>query len=299
MKKNILVLGAGFVARPLVRYLLKLPDVSVTVASRTLDRAQHLVGDHARGNAETLQVENTEKLSQSVSAADIVISLLPWIHHIQVAKQCLAHGRHLVTTSYVKPEMEALDAEVRKKNLLFLNEIGVDPGIDHMAAMRVIDRVRKAGGTITSFYSYCGGLPAPECNSNPFGYKFSWSPLGVMLAALSDGRYMEEGKIIDIPAEKLFQHYRFIDIPDAGIYEAYVNRDKLPYRKIYGTESTVHVPGNPMQMGHCESSGTASSGWGCWTETKSLTSADSLRPKPWQKKLDFGENICPAILPPF
>ena len=258
MKKNILVLGAGFVARPLVRYLLELPNVSVTVASRTLEKAQHLVGNHAQGRAKSLQVENTEELSRTVSSADIVISLLPWIHHIQVAKQCLEHGKHLVTTSYVKPEMEALDAEVRKKRLLFLNEIGVDPGIDHMAAMRVIDRTKKAGATVNSFYSYCGGLPAPECNNNPFGYKFCWSPLGVLLAALSDGRYMKDGKIVDIPAEKIFQHYWLIDIPDAGIYEAYVNRDALPYMKIYGIESARSMyRGTLRNIGHCDS-------WDCF-----------------------------------
>jgi len=258
MKKNILVLGAGFVARPLVRYLLELPDVCVTVASRTLEKARNLLANHPHGNAKTLQVENAEELSQSVSYADIVISLLPWVHHIQVAKQCLAHGKHLVTTSYVKPEMEALDVEVRKKGLLFLNEIGVDPGIDHMAAMRVIDRVRKTGGTITRFYSYCGGLPAPECNNNPFGYKFSWSPLGVMLAAGSEGRYQKEGKIIEIPAEKLFQHYWLMDIPGAGIFEAYVNRDALPYKKIYGIESVHSIyRGTLRNVGHCES-------WDCF-----------------------------------
>jgi len=141
-----------------------------------------------------------------------------------------------------------------KKKLLFLNEIGADPGIDHISAMNVIHRVQKAGGKILSFYSYCGGLPAPENNDNPLGYKFSWSPAGVLLAADNDGRYLENGKIIDVPHEKLFQHYRFLDIPGVGTYESYVNRDALPYLDIYGIQSAQSIyRGTLRNIGHCES----------------------------------------------
>lgn len=252
--KKVLLLGAGRVAGPLARYLLDQPEIHLIIATRTIDKARKLIAGHPRGIARQLNVEDDNALKSEISKADSVISLLPWIHHIRVAKICLKCAKHLVTTSYVKPEMRALDAAARKKKLLFLNEIGADPGIDHISAMNVIHRVQKAGGKILSFYSYCGGLPAPENNDNPLGYKFSWSPAGVLLAADNDGRYLENGKIIDVPHEKLFQHYRFLDIPGVGTYESYVNRDALPYLDIYGIQSAQSIyRGTLRNIGHCES----------------------------------------------
>ncbi len=251
--KQILVLGAGFVARPLVAYLLEQEAIEVTVASRTLIKAENLIGGHPRGKALRLEVEDISALESNVTRSDVVISLLPWVHHLEVARLCLDHGKHLVTTSYVKPEMEALDSAARAKGLLFLNEIGLDPGIDHMAAMRVMDGIRHNGGAVESFYSYCGGLPAPEHNTNPLGYKFSWSPTGVLLAAGNDGRYLEEGGVIEIPGPELFAHYWFVKIPGAGVYEAYVNRDALPYLEIYGIpEARSMYRGTLRNIGHCE-----------------------------------------------
>jgi saccharopine dehydrogenase-like NADP-dependent oxidoreductase len=160
----------------------------------------------------------------------------------------------MVTTSYVKPEMQALDAEVREKGLIFLNEIGVDPGIDHMAAMRVINSVKNAGGKISSFYSYCGGLPAQQDNTNPWGYKFSWSPVGVMLAAKNSGRYLKNGAVVDVAPEQLFEHYWLLDVPECGTFEAYVNRDSLPYVDLYGVEGIQSMyRGTLRNVSHCES----------------------------------------------
>jgi len=252
--KKVLVLGAGLVARPLVRYLLDEPEFHVTVATRTLSKAEKLIDRHPRGTAESLNVEDTDALKTFISSADLVISLLPWIHHIDVAKRCIDCRKHLVTTSYVKPEMQALDAEAEDNGLLFLNEIGVDPGIDHMAAMRIIDGVKKEEGEIISFYSYCGGLPALESNNNPFGYKFSWSPVGVMLAANNDGRYLKNGQVVQVTTEKLFEHYWLLDVPGAGTFEAYVNRDAFPYIDLYGIQK-VHsmYRGTLRNISHCES----------------------------------------------
>ena len=252
--KQVLVLGAGFVARPLVRYLLDQPDVKVKIATRTVQKAEKLLEGHPKGEAEALNVDNQEQLERNIKESDIVISLLPWIHHLKVAKTCLKLGKNMVTTSYVKPEMKALDEEVRAKGLIFLNEIGVDPGIDHMAAMRIIDKVRQAGGTIESFYSYCGGLPALESNNNPLGYKFSWSPVGVMLAALSEGRYLKDGQEVRVPSEQLFEHYWLVDVPGAGTFEAYVNRDAFPYIELYGIEGVKSMyRGTLRNISHCES----------------------------------------------
>lgn len=252
--KKVLVLGAGLVARPLVRYLLEQQEISVTIASRTVSKAERLVGDHPDGSAHALNVENETSLRAFISDSDIVISLLPWIHHMKVAKLCVELNKHLVTTSYVKPEMQALDEEAKKRGLFFLNEIGVDPGIDHMAAMKIINGVKAEGGTIKSFYSYCGGLPALANNNNPLGYKFSWSPVGVMLAATNNGRYLKDGNIIDVKPEALFEHYWLLDVPGAGTFEAYVNRDAVPYIDLYRIPETKSMyRGTLRNIGHCES----------------------------------------------
>ncbi len=250
---KVLVLGAGLVARPLVRYLLEKTDVQLKVASRTVSKAEKLIENHPRGTAQQLDVTDQQALRQVISEADVVISLLPWIHHMKVANLCIELNKHMVTTSYVKPEMQALDEEAKKRGLLFLNEIGVDPGIDHMAAMKIINNVKNRGGKIVSFYSYCGGLPALQDNNNPLGYKFSWSPVGVMLAALNNGQYLKDGKVVKVPSEQLFEHYWFLDVPGAGTFEAYVNRDALPYIDLYGIHETKSMyRGTLRNIGHCE-----------------------------------------------
>ena len=180
--KKVLILGAGLVARALVRYLLAQEGFEVKVASRTLGKAQALVGDAKNGSAEQLDVDNQVELERLISEADLSISLLPYVYHPLVAKLCIKHKKAMVSASYVKEEMKALDAAAREAGIVLLNEIGVDPGIDHMSAMQVIDQIKTSGGRLISFSSYCGGLPAPDANNNPFGYKFSWSPLGVILA---------------------------------------------------------------------------------------------------------------------
>ncbi|MBR9974877.1 MAG: saccharopine dehydrogenase NADP-binding domain-containing protein [Bacteroidetes bacterium] len=252
--KQVLVLGAGLVARPLVRYLLNEPEFQVTVATRTVSKAEQLIDGHPRGFAQALDVQDEAALRAAISPADIVISLVPWIHHMKVANLCVELGRNMVTTSYVKPEMQALDEAVREKGLLFLNEIGVDPGIDHMAAMSVINRVQAEGGAVTSFLSYCGGLPAHRDNNNPLGYKFSWSPVGVMLAAKNNGRYLRDGETVNVAPEQLFEHYWLLDVPGGGTFEAYVNRDALPYLDVYGIPDAKSMyRGTLRNIGHCES----------------------------------------------
>ncbi len=251
--KKVLVLGAGLVARPLVRYLLENANVQLTLADLFVEKAQALINGHPQGNAVQLNVEDSKALQALIRPVDVVVSLLPWVHHLKVAKLCLELNKHLVTASYVKPEMQALNEEAKKRGLLFLNEIGVDPGIDHMAAMRIINDVKSRNGQILSFYSYCGGLPSMAHNNNPLGYKFSWSPVGVLLAALNDGRYLKNGKIVEVPSEKLFQHYWFVDVPGAGTFEAYVNRDALPYIELYGIPETKSMfRGTLRNIGHCE-----------------------------------------------
>ena len=251
---RILVLGAGLVARPLVQYLLGQPDFQVTVASRTVEKARALIGDRPNGRALAFDIEREpERLDDLVAQADLAVSMLPYIHHLQVAHACLRHRRHLVTTSYVKDEMRALDGTARQAGVLFLNEIGLDPGIDHMSAMRIIDRVHADGGRVVSFRSYCGGLPAPEANTNPFGYKFSWSPRGVLLAGRNDARYLEDGQVVEIPNRRLFATRHTVPVEGVGDLEAYPNRDSLPYIQLYGIpEARTMYRGTLRYPGWCE-----------------------------------------------
>jgi len=250
---RILVLGAGRVSRPLVNYLSQHPHMQITVADREAEKARDLLENHESVTLVELDIDNPPLLEKVILNTDIVISLLPWKLHPRIAEVCLELKRHLVTASYVKSEMQALDEAARQKGLLFLNEMGVDPGIDHMAAMKIINDVKAAGGKIQSFFSYCGGLPALESNNNPLGYKFSWSPEGAMLAATNDGRYMKNGEIIEIPGNRLFEHYWLTDIPNAGVFEAYVNRDALPYRSLYSIPSVESIyRGTLRNIGYCE-----------------------------------------------
>jgi len=248
--KKVLILGAGLVSRPMVRYLLEHDGIEVTVASRTLSKAEALIKGNPKGRAFPWTVDNDGALDMLVQWADVVVSLLPYTYHLKVAKACLKHRKHLVTTSYVKPEMAALDEEAKSKDLIFLNEIGLDPGIDHMSAMKIIDDIKARGGRVTSFRSYCGALPAPEAADNPLKYKFGWSPRGVAMAGRNSARYMEDGKIIEVPGEKLFKHHWPLEIEGVGEMEYYPNRDSIPYMKLYNIEDaktmfrgTIRYPG--------------------------------------------------------
>ena len=251
--KNVLVLGAGLVSKPGVTYLLKQKNISVTVASRTVSKAENLIKGFTNGKAIQLNVENEEQLAQLIKANDIIVSLLPWVHHLKVAKLCLKHSKHMATTSYVSDDMKKLDDEAKSKNLLFLNEIGVDPGIDHMSAMKIIDEVYEKGGKVVHFYSYCGGLPAPEDNDNLFGYKFSWSPKGVVLASRNSAKFLENGKLVEIEGKDLFLNYRIEEIKGLGKFEVYPNRNSLPYKDLYNLKDAQTVMrGTYRNLGWCD-----------------------------------------------
>ena len=235
--KKVLVFGAGMVAGAHVRYLLAQPDFHVTVASRTVGKAQELVQGHPRGAAVAVNSDDEAALEALISQADLAVSLLPYAYHPVVARLCIKHRVHMVTTSYVKQVMADLDAAAREAGVILLNEIGVDPGIDHMTAMRVIHKVQGGGGEITRFVSFCGGLPAPEANTNPFGYKFSWSPRGVLLAGKNSAHYRWDGEEVTIAGGTLFDNYWTVPVEVEGRltdYEGYPNRDSLPYMETYG-----------------------------------------------------------------
>jgi saccharopine dehydrogenase-like NADP-dependent oxidoreductase len=232
--KKVLVLGAGMVSGPLVRYLLDRPDLDVTVADVEADRASAAVAGSPRGKGLALDVRDRGAVAALVGDCDLVVSLLPPDLHVFVAEHALAAKRHFLTTSYISDAMRALDADVRKAGLTFLNEVGLDPGIDHMSALRIIHGIEGRGGTVTSFHSFCGALPAPEADTNPWGYKFSWSPRGVIVAGRNSARYLEDGEEKTLPGEQLFSRHWLVDVKGFGEFEAYYNRDSLPYIETYG-----------------------------------------------------------------
>ncbi|MFC1527408.1 saccharopine dehydrogenase C-terminal domain-containing protein [Candidatus Neomarinimicrobiota bacterium] len=250
--KTALVLGAGLVTRPLVDYLLK-HDVRVRVASRTVEKAEQLIGDHPNGEAIKWTVDKQDELKKMITESDLVVSLLPANYHAEIAKICIELDTNMATTSYVSPEMKALDISAKENGIIVLNECGVDPGIDHMSAMRIVHDVKNKGGKITSFMSYCGGLPAPEANTNPYGYKFSWSPKGVLLAGKNNAKYRKDGKDISVDGKDLFANHWEVDVPSFGKLEGYPNRNSLDYIETYGFERIdTMFRGTLRNPGWCE-----------------------------------------------
>lgn len=251
--QKVLILGAGMVVKPIVTYLLE-KNYQVTVASRTKSKAENMIDGHPNGTPVEWTVDKQVELDRMIIDHDITVSLLPWVHHIMVAEKCIAHKKNMVTTSYVKPEMNALHNKAIDAGIIILNELGLDPGIDHMGAMRIIDHVHSEGGKIEEFYSICGALPAPEAADNPFKYKFSWSPKGVVMAGNNDGKYLRYGKIVEVPTEDLFKNPLSVDFPEVGKLEIYPNRDSLPYIELYGIpETQTMMRGTFRHPGWCES----------------------------------------------
>ncbi len=250
--KNVLVLGAGLVTRPLVAYLLQ-RGYAVTCASRTVAKAEKLIDGHPHGTAHELDLNDEDRLAEFIENCDLAVSLVPFAFHPTVARICIDRGKPMVTTSYVSEEMETLDGAAKEAGVTILNEIGVDPGIDHMSAMRIIDDVKGRGGRIVAFKSYCGGLPAPEANDNPFGYKFSWAPRGVLLASRNDAHYLLDGRKIEVEPERLFRDMHVLQVDDVGDFEAYPNRDSIAYLDIYGLQGIRTLyRGTLRNMGWCD-----------------------------------------------
>lgn len=250
--KSVLCLGAGLVARPYIHYMCT-HGFNIIVASRTIEKANHLIEGCEHAEAIALNITKDDVLLEElVSRANLVCSLLPNTLHVKAAKVAIAHKKPFCTTSYISKEMQALDREAREAGILLLNECGVDPGIDHMSAMKVIDHVHNNHGKIISFTSFTGGLPAPDANDNPFGYKLSWSPRGVLLASRSDAHFLKDGDHIDIPGPDLFDNYEIMQVPGAGKFEGYPNRDSLSYIDIYNIpETKTMLRGTLRNIGWC------------------------------------------------
>jgi len=252
--KTVLILGSGLVSPPLIKYL-SAHGFNVIVANRTLSNAQKIV--NGVGNATAVQIdvetpEGVKLLDEYVPKCDAVVSMLPYLFHLVAAKAAMKYKKHFFTTSYTTDAMRALDAEAKQAGVIIVNECGVDPGTDHMSAMRAVHAAKAKGGECISFTSFCGGLPAPDNNDNPFGYKFSWAPRGVLLASRNDAHFLKDGKDVSIDGKDLFDNFEVVEIPGVGTFEAYPNRNSKQYIDVYNLPKTqTMIRGTYRYKGWC------------------------------------------------
>ncbi|MFD1161181.1 saccharopine dehydrogenase family protein [Hwangdonia seohaensis] len=239
--RKILVIGSGKSTSYLIKYLLDKStseNLHITIGDINLDNTKKLIGNHENATAITLDIFNENSRVEAVKNADIVVSMLPARFHIEVAKDCVTYKKHMVTASYTSPEMHALDDEAKANGVVIMKEIGVDPGIDHMSAMQVLDRIRDKGGKIILFESFTGGLVAPESDNNLWNYKFTWNPRNVVVAGQGGAaKFLQEGTYKYIPYNLLFRRTEFLDVDGFGRFEAYANRDSLKYQSVYGLDN--------------------------------------------------------------
>ncbi|NLL28845.1 MAG: saccharopine dehydrogenase [Bacteroidales bacterium] len=261
--KKILILGAGMSASTLIKYLLEKSTANnwfLTVADIDIKLAEKKIANHPNAKAASFNIKEDKDVDNLIQQNDIVVSMLPAIFHPIVGKKCLQFSKSLFTASYVSPEMRSYDKEAKEKNLLFFNECGVDPGIDHMSAMKTIDEIKEAGGKITGFESYCGGLIAPEFDNNPWNYKFTWNARNVILAGQAGAQFMENGKYKYIPYSRLFERITKTSMDGFGDFEIYANRDSLKYREIYGLQDVETIlRGSMRRPGYCAA-------WNCFVQ---------------------------------
>jgi len=239
--RKILVIGSGKSSSYLIKYFLdkaETENLQIIVGDINVENAQALIGDSPYATAKKLDVFDSDSRAEAIQNADIVVSMLPARFHIEVAKDCVKYGKNMVTASYVSKEMQELDEAAKEKGLVFMNEIGVDPGIDHMSAMKVIDEIRDKGGEIILFESFTGGLVAPESDNNLWNYKFTWNPRNVVVAGQGGAaKFLQEGTYKYIPYNRLFRRTEFLEVEGYGRFEAYANRDSLTYQHAYGLDN--------------------------------------------------------------
>lgn len=254
--KKILVIGSGRSSTSLIKYLLDNSDLekwTVTVVDFNLKLAESKIGNHPNGFSYQLDANDDVKRKEYIKSSDVVISMLPAHMHFKVLKDSVDCGVHVITPSYITDEIKTLNENALKNKVLVLNELGLDPGIDHMSAKKLIDQVKAKGGDVKGFESYTGGLVAPESDDNPWNYKFTWNPRNVVLAGQGgSAKFIKEGKYKYIPYHKLFRRTEIIDVPGYGKFEGYPNRDSLKYRSIYELDdiSTMYR-GTLRKVGFC------------------------------------------------
>ena len=241
--RKILIIGAGKSASTLIKYLLdksSSENLHLTIADLSLEMALTKTKNHPNATAIAFDILDKVQRQAEIQKSDIVISMLPAHLHIDAAKDCVLFKKHLVTASYISDAMQALDHDAKSNGLVFMNEIGLDPGLDHMSAMKIIDEIKEKGGKIILFESFCGGLVAPEFDNNLWNYKFTWAPRNVVLAGQGGtAKFIQEGTYKYIPYQKLFRRTEFLEIEGFGRFEGYANRDSLKYQSVYGLDDAL------------------------------------------------------------
>ena len=254
---KLLIIGAGRSSSSLIDYLLsnaKAHSWHITIADANKVAVESKISQYKDvAAAVEFDVNNAQLREELIKNSDFVVSMLPAFMHGDVARDCVRLGKHIATASYVSQDMKDLDDEAKQKNLILLNECGLDPGIDHASAMKVIHEIQDKGGKITSFKSFCGGLVAPESNDNPWGYKFSWNPRNVILAGQGTAQFIEEGKLKFIPYNRLYKHIETIEVEGYGKFDAYANRDSIGYKEPYGlNDAQTMLRGTLRFPGYCK-----------------------------------------------
>ena len=239
--KKIAILGAGRSSSSLIRYMLhqaKQNNWLIRVCDMDVKMAESKIANHELAEAVQFDVFNKDQVKQEVSQADLIVSMLPASFHIHVIEEAINQKKNVVTPSYISPEVKALDSAAKESGVLVMNELGVDPGIDHMSAMKLINEIKEDGGEILNFESFTGGLVAPDSDNNPWNYKFTWNPRNVVIAGQGgSAKFIEENQFKYIPYNKLFRRTEFIDIDGFGKFEGIANRDSLKYQSVYGLEN--------------------------------------------------------------
>lgn len=253
--RKILIIGAGRSTSSLVQYLLfnaEKENWFLTIADQSKELAMKSANNHEKAKAIAFDVNNDEERFRLIDESEIVISMLPAHMHISVAKDCVSLKKHMVTASYISKEMKALNEEAKQAGVILMNEIGVDPGIDHLSAMRLIDKIKEDGGRLEAFETFTGGLIAPESDNNPWNYKFTWNPRNVVLAGQGTVKFIQNNKYKYIPYHQLFRRTEIIDVEEYGKLEGYANRDSLQYREIYGLKDVPTMyRGTLRKLGFC------------------------------------------------
>lgn len=231
--KKVAIIGAGRMTRPIANYLMDTCNYQIIMVDQIVSRAREIIGKRPGGKAVSILIKKSEDLDPVIGEADIAISMLPRPLHIHVAKSCLRHKKSMLTTSYETPEIMALANEAKEKGILFLNEMGEDPGIDHFGTQMILEKIRQEGGKVTDVESYGCGLPSFEHNNNPMGYKFSWDPRTLFVSAQTAAAYYKKGKRVEVPGDQLFKHFWLKEIDGVGTFETYPNRDCKKYLALF------------------------------------------------------------------
>ncbi len=294
--KTILVLGAGLSSSSLIRYFLENAQENnwnVRIVDRDLELVKQKINGHPNGVALTFNALNAEERRPEIEKADLVISMLPARFHVDVAEDCIELKTNLITPSYISPEMRALDQKAKDAGIVIMNEIGVDPGIDHMSAMKIIHEIQDKGGKLTSFKSFTGGLIAPESDNNPWNYKFTWNPRNVVLAGQGGAAsFIRNGEYKYIPYNRLFGRLDYMSVEGYGDFVGYANRDSLSYRETYGLQDIPTIfRGTLRRPGYCEA-------WNVFIElgmtddTYSMVGTEELTPRGFMNAfLPYNSNL--------